>query len=82
MTMHPERHKQSFKNLHQLLVDGDMEKANVIRVFYDEYLAAHDLPAESYLETVQKVLQTYDLSLGNLSIAADRSTRLPSAAPN
>lgn len=67
MSMNPERHKQSFKDLHQHLVNGDVEKANVIRVFYDEYLAVNDLPAEFYLETVEKVFQTYDLPLGKLS---------------
>jgi len=61
------RHKQSFKDLYQHLVDGDIEKANVIRVFYDEYLAVNDLPAEFYLETVEKVFQTYDLPLGRLT---------------
>jgi poly(3-hydroxybutyrate) depolymerase len=66
MSMNPERHKQSFKDLYQHLVNGDVEKANVIRVFYDEYLAVNDLPAEFYLETVEKVFQTYDLPLGKL----------------
>ncbi|CAM8663930.1 DepA Poly-beta-hydroxyalkanoate depolymerase [Comamonadaceae bacterium] len=67
MSMNPERHKQSFKDLYQHLVNGDVDKANVIRVFYDEYLAVNDLPAEFYLETVEKVFQTYDLPLGKLS---------------
>ncbi|CAM8651375.1 DepA Poly-beta-hydroxyalkanoate depolymerase [Comamonadaceae bacterium] len=67
MSMNPERHKQSFRDLYQHLVNGDVDKANVIRVFYDEYLAVNDLPAEFYLETVEKVFQTYDLPLGKLS---------------
>ncbi|MBK6387914.1 MAG: polyhydroxyalkanoate depolymerase [Rhodoferax sp.] len=67
LSMNLDRHKQSFKDLYQHLVDGDIEKANVIRVFYDEYLAVNDLPAEFYLETVEKVFQTYDLPLGRLT---------------
>jgi poly(3-hydroxybutyrate) depolymerase len=67
LSMNLDRHKQSFKDLYQHLVNGDLEKANVIRVFYDEYLAVNDLPAEFYLETVEKVFQTYDLPLGKLS---------------
>jgi poly(3-hydroxybutyrate) depolymerase len=67
LSMNLDRHKQSFKDLYQHLVDGDVEKANIIRVFYDEYLAVNDLPAEFYLETVEKVFQTYDLPLGKLS---------------
>ncbi len=67
LSMNLDRHKQSFKDLYQHLVDGDVEKANIIQVFYDEYLAVNDLPAEFYLETVEKVFQTYDLPLGKLS---------------
>ncbi|MGH8829570.1 MAG: polyhydroxyalkanoate depolymerase [Polaromonas sp.] len=67
LCMNLERHRKAFRDLHQHLVDGDMDKANVIRVFYDEYLAVNDLPAEFYLETVEKVFQTYDLALGKLS---------------
>lgn len=67
LSMNLERHKQQFRNLYQHLVEGDTAKADVIRVFYDEYLAVNDLPAEFYLETVQKVFQTYDLPLGKLS---------------
>lgn len=67
LSMNLDRHKQQFRNLYQHLVDGDTAKADVIRVFYDEYLAVNDLPAEFYLETVQKVFQTYDLPLGKLT---------------
>lgn len=67
MSMNLDRHKQSFKDMYQHLVDGDLEKANIIKVFYDEYLAVNDLPAEFYLETVEKVFQTYDLPLGKLT---------------
>lgn len=67
LSMNLDRHKTSFKDMYQHLVDGDVEKANVIRMFYDEYLAVNDLPAEFYLETVEKVFQTYDLPLGKLT---------------
>lgn len=67
LSMNLDRHKKSFQDMYQHLLDGDVEKANVIRVFYDEYLAVNDLPAEFYLETVEKVFQTYDLPLGKLS---------------
>lgn len=67
LSMNLDRHKKSFKDMYQHLVDGDIDKANVIRVFYDEYLAVNDLPAEFYLETVEKVFQTYDLAIGKLS---------------
>ena len=66
LSMNLERHKQQFRNLYQHLVQGEEEQADVIRVFYDEYLAVNDLPAEFYLETVEKVFQTYDLARGEL----------------
>jgi poly(3-hydroxybutyrate) depolymerase len=66
MAMNPERHKQSFRDMYRHLVDGEVDKAETIRDFYEEYLAVNDLPAEFYLETVEKVFQTYDLPLGKL----------------
>ena len=67
LSMNPERHKKQFKDLAQHIADGEDDKADTIRVFYEEYLAVNDLPAEFYLETVEKVFQTYDLPMGNLS---------------
>jgi poly(3-hydroxybutyrate) depolymerase len=66
MSMNLERHQKSFESLFHHLVEGDLEQADVIRKFYDEYLAVNDLPAEFYLETVEKVFQTYDLARGEL----------------
>ena len=68
MSMNPERHKQQFIKLYQHLVDGDIEQAETIRNFYDEYLAVNDLPAEFYLQTVERVFQTYDLPRGELTV--------------
>jgi poly(3-hydroxybutyrate) depolymerase len=45
-----------------------MTQANAIRNFYDEYFAVNDLPAEFYLETVERVFQTYDLPRGVLTV--------------
>jgi poly(3-hydroxybutyrate) depolymerase len=67
LSMNLERHQQQFRNLYQHLVDGEVEQADVIRLFYDEYLAVNDLPAEFYLETVEKVFQTFDLARGALT---------------
>jgi len=68
MSMNPDRHKQQFAKLYQHLVDGEIEQAETIRTFYDEYLAVNDLPAEFYLETVERVFQTYDLPRGKLTV--------------
>ncbi|WP_372658310.1 polyhydroxyalkanoate depolymerase [Hydrogenophaga sp.] len=66
MSMNPERHKASFRQMFEYLDEGRLEEAATIQNFYDEYLAVNDLPAEFYLETVEKVFQTYDLPLGKL----------------
>ena len=68
MSMNPERHKKQFQDMFQHLVEGDVEKAHTIGTFYDEYLAVNDLPAEFYLETVERVFQTYDLARGVLTV--------------
>jgi poly(3-hydroxybutyrate) depolymerase len=67
MSMNLERHKQQYKDMYKYLLEGELGKAETIRTFYDEYLAVNDLPAEFYLETVEKVFQTYDLPRGVLS---------------
>lgn len=66
MSMNMERHKTAFKNMYKYLLEGDLEQAQAIQSFYDEYLAVNDLHAEFYLETVAKVFQTYDLARGQL----------------
>jgi poly(3-hydroxybutyrate) depolymerase len=66
MNMNLERHIRAFGQYYQNLVKGDTEKADAARNFYREYFAVADLPAEFYLETVQRVFQRYDLPLGKL----------------
>jgi poly(3-hydroxybutyrate) depolymerase len=66
MSMNPERHKQSFRQIYEHLEHGRLEEAATLQNFYEEYLAVNDLPAEFYLETVEKVFQTYDLPRGVL----------------
>jgi poly(3-hydroxybutyrate) depolymerase len=53
--------------MYQHRVQGELDKDDILRMFYDEYLAVNDLPAEFYLETVEKVFQTYDLPRGALT---------------
>jgi polyhydroxyalkanoate depolymerase len=48
------------------MVAGDVDKVNEITDFYDEYFAVADLPAEFYLETVERVFQHAMLAEGRL----------------
>jgi poly(3-hydroxybutyrate) depolymerase len=66
MSMNMERHAKAFANLVRHRLEGDIEKAEAIRVFYDEYFAIMDLSAEFYLQTVKSVFQDYDLAQGRM----------------
>jgi poly(3-hydroxybutyrate) depolymerase len=57
---HVSAHFQHFENL----VRGDGESAGAHRAFYDEYMAVMDLPADFYLQTIQRVFQDHDLPRG------------------
>jgi poly(3-hydroxybutyrate) depolymerase len=66
MSMNLPRHQQSLRQIYEHLAEGRTDEARPIQHFYDEYLAVNDLPAEFYLETVEKVFQTHDLARGRL----------------
>jgi len=66
MSMNKERHVNAFKEFYTHLVEGDHEKADVTRQFYEEYMAVADLSAEFYLETVRLVFQEYALPRGEM----------------
>ncbi|MGB8363688.1 MAG: polyhydroxyalkanoate depolymerase [Rhizomicrobium sp.] len=64
MSMNWSRHVRAHLDLFEHLVKGDQAKADATRKFYDEYFAVLDLPAEFYLETVERVFQKYHLARG------------------
>jgi polyhydroxyalkanoate depolymerase len=66
MSMNAARHFRAHAELYQQVVRGEVEKARTTRAFYEEYFAVTDLPAEFYLETVQRVFQEHRLPLGRL----------------
>lgn len=68
MSMNPDRHKQAFLDLYKNRLRGEHDKADASARFYDEYFAVNDLPAEFYLETVEKVFQTCDLARNALVV--------------
>ncbi|MFZ2988816.1 polyhydroxyalkanoate depolymerase [Ideonella sp.] len=72
VSMNPDRHRQAFVDLYKNLLSGELERAESTCKFYDEYFAVNDLPAEFYLETVEKVFQTYDLARGELMVSGER----------
>ncbi|MGH8807341.1 MAG: polyhydroxyalkanoate depolymerase [Noviherbaspirillum sp.] len=66
MSMNLERHVNSFRELYNNLLEGDLEKSAAMRAFYKEYFAVSDLTAEFYLETIRHVFQEHSLPLGRL----------------
>jgi poly(3-hydroxybutyrate) depolymerase len=71
VAMNPDRHMESHVQYYQHLVEGDGESADAHRRFYDEYNAVMDLPAEYYLETVQRVFQQQLLPRGELVVSGE-----------
>jgi poly(3-hydroxybutyrate) depolymerase len=67
MSMNLDRHISAHFGQLRSLVGGDHTSAAAHRKFYDEYGAVMDLPAEFYLETVQRVFQEHDLPRGVLT---------------
>jgi len=72
VAMNPDRHMESHVQYYQHLVEGDGDSADAHRRFYDEYNATMDLPAEYYLETVERVFQKYLLPQGKLVVNGER----------
>lgn len=72
MSMNPDKHIKSHLDLFGHLVNGNGEKAEKIKAFYDEYLAVCDLPAKFYLDTVQKVFIDQELARGTLTYHGQR----------
>ncbi len=67
LSMNLDRHINAHLTQLRSLVGGDEASALAHRKFYDEYGAVMDLPAEFYLETVQRVFQEHDLPRGALT---------------
>ncbi|MEJ0044950.1 MAG: polyhydroxyalkanoate depolymerase [Rhodospirillales bacterium] len=71
VAMNPTRHFQAHCDFFDHLVQGDGEGAAAHRRFYNEYNAVMDLPAEYYLETLERVFMQYQLPRGELRVAGE-----------
>ena len=72
VAMNPGRHMDSHIQYYHHLVQGDGDSADAHRRFYDEYNATMDLPAEYYLETVERVFHKHLLPRGKLVVSGVR----------
>jgi poly(3-hydroxybutyrate) depolymerase len=64
MLMNLPRHARAHVDLFGHILNGEDQKAEASRKFYDEYFSVADLPGEFYLETIQKIFQEYHLPRG------------------
>jgi polyhydroxyalkanoate depolymerase, intracellular len=72
MSMNMDRHIGAHMKMFNHLIVGDGDSAAAHRKFYDEYLSVMDLPAEFYLDTVQKVFKEYALPRGALTYRGEK----------
>lgn len=72
MSMNYARHMRAHLDLFNDIAKGDEDKAKAKRAFYDEYFAVFDLPAEFYLETVERVFQKHLLPRWMLEVNGRR----------
>ena len=72
VAMNPDRHFDSHVQYYHHLIEGDGSSAEGHRRFYDEYNAVMDLPAEYYLETVERVFHKHLLPRGLLKVRGER----------
>ncbi|HEX4943881.1 MAG TPA: polyhydroxyalkanoate depolymerase, partial [Usitatibacteraceae bacterium] len=72
VAMNPDRHFESHLQYYQHVIQGDGEGAGAHRRFYDEFNAVMDLPAEYYLDTVERVFHKHLLPRGKLQVRGER----------
>jgi poly(3-hydroxybutyrate) depolymerase len=72
VAMNPDRHATAHYDFFLDLVRGDDDSTEAHRKFYDEYNAVLDLPAQFYLDTIEKVFQQFLLPRGLWDVAGER----------
>jgi poly(3-hydroxybutyrate) depolymerase len=67
ISMNHKSHMEKYANYFMNLLYGEDEDADRFRAFYDEYLAVLDMPAEFYLETIERVFKGNELAKGSIT---------------
>lgn len=67
ISMNQQSHTEKYVNFFQNLVFGEVEDADRFRAFYDEYLAVLDMPAEFYLETIERIFKNNEVARGAIT---------------
>jgi poly(3-hydroxybutyrate) depolymerase len=72
ISMNQQTHSQKYANYFQHLLFGEQEDAERFRAFYDEYLAVLDMPAEFYLETIERVFKNNELANNTITYKGNK----------
>ena len=72
MAMNLDRHVGAFQDYFNHLVDGDADGIQQHQAFYDEYLSVMDLPAEYFLQTIDRVFHRQALARGEFEYRGQR----------
>jgi poly(3-hydroxybutyrate) depolymerase len=68
LSMNFDRHISAHWTMFRDLARGNGESAAATRAFYDEYSSVMDLPADFYLQTLERVFHRHDLPLGRFCV--------------
>ncbi len=71
LSMNPDRHIEAHWRMFRQLVEGEGASTAATRAFYDEYSTVMDLPADFYLETMDRVFQRHDLAHGRFRVRGE-----------
>jgi poly(3-hydroxybutyrate) depolymerase len=71
ISMNLDRHLAAHWKMFRQLADGDGDGAAATRAFYDEYTAVMDLPADFYLQTIDRVFQRQHLARGRFRVRGE-----------
>ena len=69
ISMNKETHVKKHQMYFQNLLFGEKEDSERFRAFYDEYMSVLDMPAEFYLETIERVFKNNELAKGTITYA-------------
>jgi poly(3-hydroxybutyrate) depolymerase len=71
LSMNFDRHVSAHCTMYRDHVAGNGDSAAATRAFYSEYSAVMDLPADFYLQTIERVFHRRDLPQGRLRVHGD-----------
>ncbi|MDT0595608.1 polyhydroxyalkanoate depolymerase [Glaciecola petra] len=67
ISMNHKSHMKKHASFFQNLLFGEKEDAERFRAFYDEYMAVLDMPAEFYLETIERIFKNNEIANKTIS---------------